>query len=60
MITPEDLKNLEVVFAMARQTSVNNEKQLLDLIQFKQLLFKKLEDGSKDNSVTEAVESKGE
>lgn len=40
--TEEDLKNLEVVFAMARQSAIRNEDELITIIQFKKQLFEKL------------------
>ena len=41
-LTDEELKNLEVVFTLARQASVNNEEQLIAVINFKKTLFDKL------------------
>ena len=38
----EDLANLEVVFTFARQAVVANEKELINLINFKGQLFEKL------------------
>ena len=60
MFTQEDLKNLEVVFGMARQSVVQNEKELINLINFKQIIFKKIEDGSKDNPISQEAEAKSE
>lgn len=42
MLTEEEFKNLDIVFAMARQSCVNNEEQLIGVINFKKLLYDKL------------------
>ena len=42
MITAEDLKNLEVVFAYARQTVINNKQELIEVLKFEEQLFEKL------------------
>jgi hypothetical protein len=40
----KDLQNLESVFALARQASVNNEQTLQDLILYKADLFKRIKE----------------
>lgn len=42
MITELDLKNLEIVFTLARKQLVENEDELINLINFKRGLFEKL------------------
>ena len=42
MITELDLKNLEIVFTLARKQLVENEDELINLINFKRSLFEKL------------------
>lgn len=42
MIDEKDLQNLESVFTLARQASVNNEQTLQDLILYKADLFKRI------------------
>ena len=41
MLTQEELKNLEIIFSLARQSVVDNEKALIDVINFKKILFDK-------------------
>jgi len=40
MFTKEEQANLEVIFAIARQARANDEKALIDIINFKAELFK--------------------
>ena len=40
----KDLQNLEAVFTLARQASVNNEQTLQDLILYKADLFKRIKE----------------
>jgi len=40
----KDLQNLESVFMLARQASVNNEQTLQDLIFYKADLFKRIKE----------------
>lgn len=42
MITELDLKNLEIVFTLARKQLIENEDELINLINFKRSLFEKL------------------
>jgi hypothetical protein len=44
MIEKSDLQNLENVFTLARQASVNNEQTLQDLILYKADLFKRIKE----------------
>lgn len=41
-LTQEELKNLEVIFSLARAQVVNDEKALVDVINFKKALLTKL------------------
>ena len=41
-LTKEDFQNLEAIFTLARQASVNNEEQLIGVINFKKALLDKL------------------
>lgn len=42
MLTEQDFQNLDIVFALARQASVNNEQELIAIINFKKILLDKL------------------
>lgn len=44
MIEEKDIQNLEAVFTLARQASVNNEQTLQDLILYKADLFKRIKE----------------
>ena len=44
MIEEKDLQNLESVFTLSRQASINNEQTLQDLILYKADLFKRLKE----------------
>jgi hypothetical protein len=44
MLEEKDLQNLESVFMLARQASVNNEQTLQDLILYKADLFKRIKE----------------
>lgn len=48
MIKETDLQNLEAVFAYARQSVVNNEQELINLINYKKDLFERLKPLIKD------------
>lgn len=41
-MNPQDFKNLELIFTLARQATVNNEPELVNVINFKLQLFEKL------------------
>jgi hypothetical protein len=42
MINEQDLQNLENVFTLARQASVNNKQTLKDLLMYEEDLLKRL------------------
>ena len=42
-LTKEQVSNLEVIFALARQSVVNSEDQLIGVINFKKDLYKTLD-----------------
>ena len=42
MITKEDLKQLEIIFTLARQAVVGDENNLIGVINFKKELFDKI------------------
>jgi hypothetical protein len=42
MINEQDLQNLENVFTLARQSSVNNKQVLKDLLMYEEDLLKRL------------------
>jgi len=59
MLTEQEIKNLEVVFALARQASVNSEEQLVGVINFKQILFDKLVPKTKGELKTDKAKENG-
>jgi hypothetical protein len=58
MLTQEELKNLEVIFTLARQQVAADEKTLIDVINFRQSLFTKLTDNPNKQAKMEIAAQK--
>lgn len=61
MFTKDDVKNLEIIFALARKVAIDNEQDLINIITYKKDLFERLSPKEekpttlKDTKVVETV-----
>lgn len=53
-ISSDDIKSLEMIFALARKQVCDNEQELIAVINYKQSLFEKLNSYVEDKSLKKA------